>query len=447
MTRCFPVLLFALLFPQLHAQQLYFPPLTGSAWDTLSPSSLGWNSAAIPQLYSFLDSSNTKAFIVLKDGRIVLEKYFGTFTRDSNWYWASAGKSMTSLLIGIAQREGSLSISDSSSRWLRRGWTSLPADKEGKITVRHQLTMTTGLDDGVADHDCTLPGCLVYKADAGTRWAYHNAPYTLLDSVIHYSTGMTLNQFFITRVRNKTGMNGGYLRNGYNNVLYSTPRSMARFGLMMLNRGYWGTTAVLDDTAYVAAMTRSSQSLNPSYGYLWWLNGKSSYMLPGLQLVFPGYLSPPAPKDMFAAMGKNGQLINIVPSMGLVVVRMGDAPDNALVPTTLNNDIWTRLNAVLNGTTGVETAKVLPETFALSQNYPNPFNPSTSLRFTLPRESNTDVRIYSALGQEAAVLHTGVMRAGTHTLRWDASSFAGGVYLCRLRSEGVVRTIKLVLVK
>lgn len=446
MLRALVVILFAVVLPRADAQQSYFPPLTGTAWDTTAPASLGWNSAAIPPLYSFLDSSNTKAFIVLKDGKIVLEKYFDTFTRDSNWYWASAGKSMTAFLIGIAQREGSLTLADSSSRWLGRGWTSLPADKEGKITIRHQLTMTTGLDDGVADHDCTLPGCLVYKADAGTRWAYHNAPYTLLDSVIHYSAGMTLNQFFISRVRSKTGMNGGYLRNGYNNVLYSTPRSMARFGLLMLNKGMWGTTAVLDDTAYVAAMTRSSQSLNPSYGYLWWLNGKSSYMLPGLQLVFPGYLSPPAPKDMFAAMGKNGQIISIVPSMGLVFVRMGDAPDNALVPTTLNNDIWTRLNAVLSGPTNVDEP-AMPEEFTLSQNFPNPFNPSTTLRVTLPQESRADVRIYNALGQEAAVLHSGVMSAGTHMLRWDASSFAGGVYLCRLQSEGVVRTIKLVVVK
>ncbi|NUN68195.1 MAG: serine hydrolase [Bacteroidetes bacterium] len=428
------------------AQQLYFPPLTGAQWDTLSPASLGWNTAAIPELYSFLESSNSKAFIVLKDGRIVLEKYFGTFTRDSNWYWASAGKSMTSFLIGIAQREGSLSINDTSSRWLGTGWTSLPLDKERKITVRHQLTMTSGLDDGVADDDCTLPGCLVYKADAGTRWAYHNAPYTLLDSVIHYAAGTTLNLFFINRVRSKTGMNGGYLRNGYNNVLYSTPRSMARFGLLMLNKGYWGTTAILDDTAYINAMTRSSQSLNPSYGYLWWLNGKNSYMVPGLQTVIPGPLAPAAPSGMYAAMGKNGQFINIVPEMGLVMVRMGDAPDNSLVPFLLNNDIWVRLNAVISGPSGADRPAAVPS-FTLSQNFPNPFNPSTSMQVTLPQEAPAELRIFNALGQEAALLHSGVLAAGTHTFRWDASSFAGGVYLCRLQSEGVVRTIKLVVVK
>jgi CubicO group peptidase (beta-lactamase class C family) len=180
-------------------------------------------------LYSLLDSSNTRAYIVLKGGKIALEKYFGTFTKDSLWYWASAGKSMTSVLIGIAEQEGFLRISDTSSKWLGKGWTSESPEQEQRITVRNQLTMTSGLYDVVTDPDCTLPSCLLYKADAGTRWAYHNAPYTLLDSVIQRSTGLTLNQFYITKVRNKIGMNGGYFRSGsYNNVLVTTPREVWR---------------------------------------------------------------------------------------------------------------------------------------------------------------------------------------------------------------------------
>ncbi|HPJ54246.1 MAG TPA: serine hydrolase, partial [Flavobacteriales bacterium] len=85
------------------AQQLYFPPNTGTTWDTLSPASLGWCTDSIPPLYDFLEQSNSKAFLVLKDGRMVLEKYFGTFTQDSLWYWASAGKSLTAFLVGKAR--------------------------------------------------------------------------------------------------------------------------------------------------------------------------------------------------------------------------------------------------------------------------------------------------------------------------------------------------------
>ena len=58
---------------------LYFPPIVGTTWQTTTPASLGWNESEIPSLYDYLQLKNTKAFIVLKDGKIVLEKYFGTF--------------------------------------------------------------------------------------------------------------------------------------------------------------------------------------------------------------------------------------------------------------------------------------------------------------------------------------------------------------------------------
>ena len=174
------------------SQNYYFPPTTGTTWETVTPQSLGWCTDKTDSLYNYLESTNSKAFIVLKNGRIVLEKYFGTFTRDSSWYWASAGKTLTGFTVGIAQQEGFLKIQDTTSKYLGRGWTTAPLSKEDKITIRNQLTMTTGLDDGVADVSCTLPSCLQYKADAGTRWAYHNAPYTLLDKVIEAATGSTL---------------------------------------------------------------------------------------------------------------------------------------------------------------------------------------------------------------------------------------------------------------
>ncbi len=332
--------------------QLYFPPTTSNEWETATPASLGWNEAALPDLRSFLATSNSRALLVLKDGKIVIEEYLGTqltggdFNASSNWYWASAGKTLTSALVGIAEDKHKINFEAKTSDYLGVGWTSLTPEQENKITVRYQLTMTTGLDDGVADSDCTDKACLVYKADPGTRWAYHNAAYTLLDGVITAGTGQTLANFFTTQIGSRIGMDGTYFKNGYNNVFYSTPRSMARFGLLLLNKGAW-VKEVIIPKSYFDVMTATSQDINQSYGYLTWLNGKSSYMIPKSQIVFQGSLSPHAPADLFAAMGKNGQLINVVPSKNLVVIRVGDAPDNSLVPFTLQDDLWVKLNAVI----------------------------------------------------------------------------------------------------
>ena len=322
------------------AQQLYFPPIVGDTWDQMAPAEAGYCSAELTILDSLLEAKNSKAFILLKDGKIVHERYFDAFTQDSFWVWNSAGKTLTAALVGIAQQEGLLSINDPTSTYLGQGWTVAPQAKEDLITVWHQLTMTSGLDDS-GDVFCTDPGCLEYIADAGSRWAYHNGPYTLLDAVIEDASGLTLNNFYRSRMRSKIGMNGFYSPIGFNNVLVTNPRSMARFGLLMLNKGMWNDTAILTDTAYVRQSMSTSQSINPSYGYLWWLNGKASYRLPSLQFDFQGPIAASAPMDAVAALGKNGQILTVIPSKNEVWIRMGNSPDGAgnLVANVLFEEI------------------------------------------------------------------------------------------------------------
>ena len=327
---------------------LYFPPTSGNDWQVTSTTSLGWNSTALDDLYNYLQTKNTKALIILKDGKIAVERYFGTFTQDSLWYWASAGKTMTGMLVGIAQQEGLLNINHKTSQYLGVGWTSMPQAKEDLITIRHQLTMTTGMENNVPDDDCTLPSCLQYKADAGTRWFYHNAPYTLLDKVVEAASGKTYNTYFQEKIRNKIGMNGLWIKSGYNNVYYSNPRSMARFGLLLLGKGKWDGTSILSDTSYFNAQVNTSQNLNLSYGYLTWLNGKATHMLPATSLVFNGSIAPNAPTDMYAALGKNDQKIYVVPSQRLVVIRMGESAGNVhLAVSSFDNELWGKLKTVI----------------------------------------------------------------------------------------------------
>jgi CubicO group peptidase (beta-lactamase class C family) len=351
MQKAFYISIFLLLCGgrALQAQSLYYPPLIGTAWDTVASASLGWCPQKTEELIEYVGQRNTKAFIVLKDGKIVLEKYYDGFARESLWYWASAGKTLTAFAVGLAQQEGYLSIEDPTSDYLGEGWTSLPADKEALITIRNQLSMTTGLDDAVSDNTCTLPSCLTYQSDAGDRWAYHNAPYTLLDEMLEAATGQTLNAYLAQKVHTKTGMTGGFVSVDNNKVYLSNARSMARFGLLILGKGRWNETVVMSDEDYFDAMTTPSQTLNKAYGYLWWLNGQASFMVPGLQLVFPGTFNPNAPADMIAALGKNGQFLNIVPSQNLVFVRLGNAPGNDDVPFLLNDTIWQKLNHAMEG--------------------------------------------------------------------------------------------------
>ena len=202
---------------------------------------MGWKPSEIENLLSFLENNNTKAFILLKEGKIVIEAYFGNnvlgtkpFDKNTQWYWASAGKSLTATLVGIAQTEGKLNIEKPIAAYLGAGMDKYEHRKEQLITVKNQLTMTTGLEFIGTDLNCTLPSCLTYKKDAGQQWYYHNAAYTLLENVVENATGQDYNTYTQEKIGSKIGMNGQWIKQGYSNVFWSTARDMARFGLLIL---------------------------------------------------------------------------------------------------------------------------------------------------------------------------------------------------------------------
>lgn len=406
-----------LLFSPSFGQDLYFPPLVGDTWETISMEELGWCPENLPALNTYLDDKNSRAFIVLKDGKIVIEEYYNGADASSLWYWASAGKTLTATMVGIAQQEGDLSLTDQTSTYLGDGWTSLTPEQEGAITIWNQLTMTSGLDDGLVDPFCTDPECLVYLAEPGDRWAYHNGPYTLLDGVIEGATGSTLNAYCNNKIEAQTGMNGLFIPVDYNNVYYSIARDMARFGLLILNEGNWDGTSVLSDATYYNEMVNPSQDLNKSYGYLWWLNGKESYMLPGSEVIFPGSCVPNAPPDMFAALGKNGQLINVVPSQNLVLIRMGDNPGglDGLVSNIFNNVIWDYLNQIMCETSSTATIEA-PISVKM---YPNP----TSELLVVENIEYTSFTIYNQLGQRVI---DGNLNQGMNQI--NTSDLGHGIY-------------------
>lgn len=423
---------FVLIISQIFyaSSQLYFPPLTGNNWETMNPSDLGWCQNKIDSLYAYLESQDTKAFIVLKDGKIVLEQYFNGHAQNTPWYWASAGKTITAFMVGIAQQEGFLDINNPSSDYLGTEWTSCTTAQENAITVWHQLTMTTGLDDS-GNLGCILPSCLQFLANPGTRWSYHNAPYTLLDQVIAGATGTTLNLYTTQKLKNPTGMTGSFVQVEDNNVFFSSARSMARFGLLILNNGNWNGTPVMTDADYFADMINTSQELNKGYGYLWWLNGKENYMLPSVQITIPGSIMPNAPDDMVSGLGKDGQFVNVVPSQNLVLIRMGEEPSGSLVPFLMNDKIWEYMNALVCSPVGLEEEQL---TFGV---FPNPNEGSFTLQSTTEQGHIVVLDLFGRLVCQKSIEN--------FTTSIDLGKNASGTYFVRLESDGKVAIQKIVV--
>lgn len=436
------VLAFCLAFGlTANAQISYFPPLTGSQWDTVSATSLGWCIPELDSLFAYAGRTSTDALLILKDGKIVREQYYGTFGRDSIHGWNSAGKTLTGFLVGIAQQEGRININSPTSTYLGTGWTSAPLVKENLITVKHQLSMTTGLNDNIAatpsvpDPDnCMTPSCLQYLADAGTRWAYHNAPYRLLQNVVAAATSTTFQIYTRQKVATRIGMNGLW----YDYVYYSKTRDMARFGLLILNKGNWNGSQILTDTAFLTASINTSQSINRSYGYLWWLNGKGSFMQPGIRLVQNSDLFPSAPDEVYAGLGKDDQKLYIWPSQKICIVRVGGPGLNSVFAVSgYDDELWRRIRAAVCNVNGTETVTPLSATFGL---FPNPSQTMVTLE-NLP-EGEHSYTLLNSLGQ---VCGSGWVNASSQSI--NVQSLPKGIYFLKIQNtEGnVLGTRKLIV--
>ncbi|MEE9554048.1 MAG: right-handed parallel beta-helix repeat-containing protein [candidate division Zixibacteria bacterium] len=89
----------------------------------------------------------------------------------------------------------------------------------------------------------------------------------------------------------------------------------------------------------------------------------------------------------------------------------------------------------------------LPNRFSLLQNFPNPFNPSTTIRYSLPSQSDVRIEIYNILGQRVATLFDCDKQAGYHTITWHADDYPSGLYFARLEAGNLTENIKMVLLK
>lgn len=329
-------------------ESIYFPSIDDSdTWESVTPQELGWNENALQPLLTYLEEKNSKGFIILHKGKIVVEHYMNDHNATLPWYWASAGKTLTATVSGIAQYEGLIAIDNRVSDYLGVGWTSAALDKESLITCKNLLSMNSGLDDSLGDD--VSPENLQYLADAGNRWAYHNV-YVKMQDVVAEASNQTWNSYFNTKLRDRIGMNGVWIPVDDLSVYWSNTRSMARFGLLIYAKGEWEDTRIVSES-YITESTNTSQDLNEAYGYMWWLNGKTSFKLPGLQLEFPGELIPNAPDDMFSGLGKNDQKLYIVPSKDLVIVRLGEVanPENPTFALSgFDNELWSYINALVD---------------------------------------------------------------------------------------------------
>ncbi len=313
-------------------------PAPGTDWKADDPAAHGFDPAKLNAAADYAASNSSRCLVVVRDDRIVGEWYWNGTTRTSAIPTWSLAKSYTSTLVGIAVDEGLIkSIDDPAERYLPQ-WRDGAHDG---VTIRHLLSMTSGLQfDSGADSveivdakDMDAQALALPVTDRpGTTWRYSNQAVQVLEPVLRDATGKDLETFAQEKLWGPLGFQAHWQHDAaghvttYMNVL-ATCRDHARFGELFLHRGCWGSKRVVS-SKWVAEATTPSSSLNRGYGLLWWLNAGTPVLDSVTFKPEQGRLHPYAPADDYCAEGLGSEMIEVVPSLDLVVVRAGFAPQD-----------------------------------------------------------------------------------------------------------------------
>lgn len=340
----------------------YLPPRDSAEWNKVDPSALGWNVTALENLVSFAKARKSTGLLIVQDGKIVVEHYWPVTPLDAlvrpRFYSllshgltekgepiedvASVQKSLVSILVGMAVGKGLIDIEAPVSRYLGKGWSKAGAAEQA-ILVRHLLSMDSGLDTQ-----------LRYEQPAGTHWRYNTSAYSklisILEGVTHQEIGPLTKEWVFDPIGmrdSRWGVRTGIwsISNVNAAAFQTTPRDLARLGLLVMMDGKWGGKDIVCNDNWFPLSVSASQELNPAYGYLWWLNGADKHRIrigpePPLR---DGPLVTTAPRDLIIAMGHEKRRLYISPSNKLVIVRFGSDPGRGF-----DREFWTRASAAFS---------------------------------------------------------------------------------------------------
>ena len=313
-------------------------------WPTAAPGELGFRPQRLAALAREAKRKDSTCFAVVRKGKLVGEWNWGTPRLQPREVF-SVTKSVTSTLVGIAVRDGSLALDDRVSKYV----PSWRGTDSRTVTVRNLLSNDSGrfwsLDSDYvkllqATDRSTYAVGLSQQYAPGSTWAYNNAAIQVLDRVISKATGMTTADFATKRLFAPLGMThsrmtpdtSGRSTNAFFG-LQTTCLDLARFARLYLQHGKVGAQRVLSRSYVTAAVGRSSTKLNAAYGYLWWVNrygelrGATDQVDPAGQPVTEhrGRLVPDAAPNLFSAIGLGGQIAMVDPGSRTIVVRIGPA--------------------------------------------------------------------------------------------------------------------------
>jgi CubicO group peptidase (beta-lactamase class C family) len=321
------------------ADRAVFP---GDEWARVDPAAAGFDPAKLDAIAADAQAAGSNCLAVVRHGELVAEWNWNGTDQATSQDVFSATKSLTSTLVGIAQGDGDLAVTDPAAAQIP-AWQGTPADQ---VTIADLLSNDSGRHwDVVSDYlglvsakdRDTYAASLAQDDPPGATWVYNNAAIQNLDAVLRGATGQPTDQFATERLLEPIGMAHSSMSTDQAGGtatftgLHTTCEDLARFGYLFLRGGEWDGTQVVPADWVAEATGRPSTDLNAAYGYLWWINREGPVLSDPLVAtsaaeaaqMAPSRLVPGVPDDMYWALGLGGQVVQVDPGSDTVVVRLG----------------------------------------------------------------------------------------------------------------------------
>ncbi len=302
--------------------------------------------AALAKAQAYSDSFDGHALLVWQGGKLRYEHYGEGFGEDTRFETFSMHKSILGLAYGAAIRDGVIhSLNDKAGDYLDE-WKN---DPRGAITIRQLLTMETGLGLGHADNQAAIALAQPQDVPPGSRFEYNNANPEIAGVILDRAlkkAGKGDYAAYLSKVLLKPlGTGDAHLwldHEGGEPRFYAfcqmRARDWLRVGIMIDHKGEFDGTRVLP-AAWIKTQT-SPSILNPNYGILTWIGSPWNAIRPygprtPLKVI---HSAPYLASDLVFFDGFGGQRVYIIPSLDLVIVRIGEPSftfDDAILPNTI----------------------------------------------------------------------------------------------------------------
>lgn len=321
---------------------------------------------AIAKANAYVADKNTSAFLIWKDGALQHEAYFGDFDQRATIVSKSLAKPITALLVGRAIMEGHIQSVDQPAADFITEWQGDP--EREKVTLRYLLSMRSGmLPQGFSPkpedmlnraylhprHDEIIINDYPMTHEPGSRYEYSNANAEIIAPIIERATGKRYSEYVSEALLKPIGAMGGNVwvnREGgtaHSGCCMLLPaQSWVRMAMLIMNDGVWDGERLLPE-GYVSQM-RAGSDENPYYGLGLWVAGpyieRRGYAHPDVPYGKVLHSEPYLDKDLFLFDGNSNQVVYMIPSQNLIVLRTGSAPprdapwDNAVLPNLLIRD-------------------------------------------------------------------------------------------------------------